>query len=174
LLSAATAVSLVLCVATAALWAAALHRTDTIGWAGWLDPVAGHWHGWGLNSQRGRIVAYYFASGAARFDDPTNLNGSDPDMPPHGFHHVAGARPAPDSGFAFDHVRVTRFVHMYFAGVPHVVIVAALASVSVPVLVRSANRRRRKRRADDGRCPACGYDLRATPERCPECGTISG
>jgi hypothetical protein len=32
---------------------------------------------------------------------------------------------------------------------------------------------RARRRIKSGRCPACGYDLRATPGRCPECGTVA-
>jgi hypothetical protein len=35
---------------------------------------------------------------------------------------------------------------------------------------RAWNARIRQRRARDGRCPECGYDMRATGKRCPECG----
>ena len=35
-----------------------------------------------------------------------------------------------------------------------------------------AKRRWQRERQAAGRCPQCGYDLRATPERCPECGAV--
>ena len=50
--------------------------------------------------------------------------------------------------------------------VPHW-FVFLLTLLPVPWLWR---RTRRVRRADEGRCAVCGYDLRASPQRCPECG----
>ena len=46
-----------------------------------------------------------------------------------------------------------------------------LACLALPLttLGRHLVRRRRNR---VGRCPSCGYDLRATPDRCPECGAV--
>lgn len=48
------------------------------------------------------------------------------------------------------------------------------AGVLIPlVLAGVLGAMRRRRRVRRGLCPACGYDLRATPGKCPECGAES-
>jgi hypothetical protein len=56
------------------------------------------------------------------------------------------------------------------AGRPAVAAAAVLLSIPPGFAIR--RRRRPTRQHGQPVCPACGYDLRATPGRCPECGTI--
>jgi hypothetical protein len=48
------------------------------------------------------------------------------------------------------------------------------ASFALPCAVWLLRRGVRRRLDKSGRCPACGYDLRATPDGCPECGAVHG
>ena len=53
---------------------------------------------------------------------------------------------------------------------------AAVAATGLPGFgllgLRLRRGRRTRLRRQSGQCPACGYDLRATPGRCPECGRV--
>src|SRR5688572_27071539 len=55
--------------------------------------------------------------------------------------------------------------------VPYWLAGCAFAVAPLAWAIRGPGRRARWRKRR-GLCPACGYDLRATPERCPECGKI--
>ena len=53
---------------------------------------------------------------------------------------------------------------------PHWMIASASAVLPALWLVGARRRRRTRERLALGLCARCGYDLRATPGRCPECG----
>lgn len=74
---------------------------------------------------------------------------------------------------AVSHIPNTSCVHeARMVIVPYWFLFAALALLPIlwsraEIRTRRANRRKRL-----GCCSACGYDLRASPERCPECGVV--
>jgi hypothetical protein len=201
LLNAATGVSLVLCVATVALWVRGRSCEEQVFFARpgarmWLLSNAGHgylyvgaaegWAGrreWGYSraahGDQGQqehlrpylFGAYWNAQKVTRrplhittFTDSVFVEfGPDGEaldlssMSPEGRRGRSPAMP----------MRAISF--------PCWIPTAAFAVMPLgcwgPRILREA---RRRRRAGRGRCRACGYDLRATPERCPECGTIPG
>jgi hypothetical protein len=64
--------------------------------------------------------------------------------------------------------RLTERIHVSFEFIILCAAAVLILSLTFRLLlwVTPANHRVR------GRCPSCGYDLRATRDRCPECGTV--
>jgi hypothetical protein len=100
---------------------------------------------------------------------------------------LAGGRPTSGWMWELADFAVVRRGYSYASrsgGAPHVSVdtslflpywLIILFSIVVPGwwAVLRHRKRLREARAVSGRCVACGYDLRATPERCPECGAVA-
>jgi len=163
----ASILSLLFCIATAALWVRSYSVCDYLLWyrqpriveaisnagllgvgCGWLASVYTPRTGW-----EGSF--WPFRRDAAEFE--------------------ADLRPGTVLGFRYEHWRQQTpdvqgdaraltlpfwSVFLLFAGLP------------APAAWRWRRHRTRRHLAASGRCPQCGYDLRASTGRCPECGTV--
>ena len=139
-----TALSMLLCVAVAALWAFSFFYYDAVGF--WPSPA--------------RPRAYGVVSDHGTFCFISVPEGGDGGR--WAARHVRSRMREIDSGragFTFK-----RRGGELIIGVPHWLLCLALATPAAVALTR------RNRRRPAGHCPSCGYDLRATPGRCPECG----
>ena len=170
-----TALSLVLCIATVALWVRSFFVADVLTWfaensAGGVRstggtiicrrivPAEGGKMPRGLLDPQPSGVVYRAASPAE------NVRPFDPKWAVAGFSAVEGTVAVFDPGAS-----TSRNVRVCGVTVADWSIVAATAVLPCWRLVRRA---RAARPREPGLCPACGYDVRATPERCPECGHV--
>lgn len=167
LLTIASALSMLLCVAMVVLWVQSYLSYLAIGY--WfVNGSDGHDHGYFLGSSRSRLLLVA--------DHPT----SPALAPPSRFYFIrkdvdsysppwlwdSSPRRISCAGFSYE-VRLTKNYPGSAIFVPYWFLLVLLLS---PVWVRL--KRALKRRAP-GICVCCGYDLRATPDRCPECGAVA-
>jgi hypothetical protein len=149
--------SLLLCVAVCGLWARSYWSADAVTWAG--SSVD-----WTVRSNRSRLAF-------SRVLHETV--GSAPERSPLHVSCEAAYTPSDDAFAGFSHQHITYDVGIFAdiekldVGVPHW-FMAILLAIAPAMRLRAAAQHCRRDRT--GRCPACGYDLRATPDRCPECG----
>ena len=176
-----TALSLLMCLATCVLWLRSRSHNDYVGryhadaarlkWSMWHASSDGGTlslvHGWMTFASRGLLEDYAqnyrpvegWFGGAAE----SNRRAPRSFWERLGFSRRATLR-SPTGGYG---------TASFYGWVEFPHWLPASAAAALPA-ARVWRRWRTRRRLRVGVCPACGYDLRATPGRCPECGTPAG
>jgi len=142
LLNLLTVLSLLLCVAVVGLWAVPGSRSFTFGLR-----LGGY-------AYFGRSFSDRLAFGVAREDLPALL---------YYYAHGRANWPGGAGGFLY-------YRHPFARAVTGPYWFVAVCFAALPAL--RGWRRFRPVPRPAGLCPACGYDLRATPDKCPECGHV--
>jgi hypothetical protein len=156
LLNTATVVSLALCASLVVLWVRSKSRLDEVEYARAHGVVY-------LRSVNSCIVLSRIDSSLASTSTGWGYTSRE-------LGWIAGLG---TSGFSYTATTFATAMGTYTErswAMPHWAAIVATLVLPMIVVVRC---RLRDGRARHGHCPACGYDLRATPDRCPECGTES-
>lgn len=165
LLTIASALSLLLCIAVVGFWTRSDERRDEIEF---------HWHGntYALASERGRVG----------IDNQPRLRQFSQDVE-RAQQDVSNSTAAYRGGgdnndpYLADMIRASnRFYALTGRGAPAplryaIPYWAILLGTLVLPAIWAWRWHRRQLRIAANRCAECGYDLRATSGRCPECGT---
>jgi len=193
IVNALTALSLLLCAATVALWVRSFWVGDGVSWGNVTDgaPPAGRPRHAGrtyVSAARGGLNVFVVRYDAPQLVRATHLPDRPwrewrrtPDPPEYPVYRDTDAFATPPTRYrALGFEAVLNAPHAPFLGrtsrrwsvtVPLYAPAAAFALLPAWRTARVVRRRRRNARATAAAtCPTCGYDLRATPDRCPECG----
>jgi hypothetical protein len=189
LLNAATLLSMLLCIATAALWVRSYFVSDWVARQAFENEGDQcYWTQDHILSGRGGFGMFRIVQAEGlmtRSGKPTRVEFAErygyipfhrthPPLYPSfpvgdrgtrvwgGFKRGGFLLPDPDG-----RRRPRRYAWQWVA--PYWAVVPPLALLPAVWSWRAVRRRRRSRQ---GMCQTCGYDLRATPERCPECGAV--
>jgi hypothetical protein len=180
----ASALSLLLCVATAALWVRSYRVADGASWQE-------HGRNYSFHAMCGGAVFhcqygdYRPGYDAYQYPHPERMTWSSYANPDYSVTEWRSSEEAVGPryrllGFAYEHRTWPAGTELIAGGGrwtavrSWMIAIPAWAIVGVFAVLPLAWVRRRWRRPRAGCCGKCGYDLRATPGRCPECGEMAG
>jgi hypothetical protein len=180
----ATAVSLLLLLATVAVWVRSYWVGDMVYWCDWpsdyaynhfrkaissrggLELVSAHYEGDYLPAFETRGL-HYFARKAGQYPVTSNRNWYGPYQGHRsgalGFALASAAATGPNFGPQASYSIQSLTLPFYF-------LTFLFALLPAHYLLRVRRRRRIAGRLARGCCPSCGYDMRASLDQCPECG----